>query len=131
MYTGTGRVRNQNVSVRDVEITSTNCKEYTLSNWNVGLDNFIVFGQSTLFGFQATKPTLRFVDNGDNTLTVPSQSNAEFGSSDTLQGNGAWNPRNRQITLNLQAKLRLQFRRGTTITFRDTTYLFTQTYIPQ
>ena len=131
LYTGTGRVRNQNVSVRDVEITSTNCKEYTLGNWNVGLDNFIVFGQSTLFGFQATKPTLRFVDNGDNTLTVPSQSNAEFGSSDTLQGNGAWNPRNRQITLNLQAKLRLQFRRGTTITFRDTTYLFTQTYIPQ
>ena len=131
LYTGSGRVRNQNISVRDVEITSTNCKDYRLSNWNVGLDNFIVFGNSTLFGFQATKPTLTFTDNGDNTITVAPQSNAEFGSSDTLRGNGAWNPRNRQITLNLQAKLRLRFRRDTTITFRDTTYFFTQTYIPQ
>ncbi|GAB3641473.1 hypothetical protein [Spirosoma arcticum] len=131
LYTGSGRVRNQNVSVRDVEITSTNCKDYTLTNWNIGLDNFILFGNSTLFGFQATKPTLTFIDNGDNTLTVAPQSNAEFGSSDTLQGNGAWNPRNRQITLNLQAKIRLGFRRDTVITYRDTTYFFTQTYIPQ
>ena len=131
LYTGSARVRNQNVSVRDVEITSTNCKDYTLTNWNIGLDNFILFGNSTLFGFQATKPTLTFIDNGDNTLTVTPQSNAEFGSSDTLQGNGAWNPRNRQITLNLQAKIRLGFRRDTVITYRDTTYFFTQTYIPQ
>lgn len=131
LYTGSARVRNQNVSVRDVEITSTNCKDYTLSNWNVGLDNFIIFGNSTLFGFQATRPTLTFIDNGDNTLTVAPQSNAEFGSSDTLQGNGAWNPRNRQITLNLQAKIRLGFRRDTVVTYRDTTYFFTQTYIPQ
>lgn len=131
LYTGSGRVRNQNVSVRDVEITSTNCKDYILSNWNIGLDNFLIFGNSTLFNFQATKPTLTFIDNGDNTLTVAPQSNAEFGTSDTLQGNGAWNPRNRQITLNLQAKIRLRFRRDTTITFRDTTYFFTQTYIPQ
>ena len=131
LYTGIGRVQNRNVSVRDVEITSTNCKDYTLNNWNIGLDNFIVFGNSTLFNFQAIKPMLRFIDNGDNTITVPPQSNAELGTSDTLRGNGAWNPRNRQITLNLQAKLRLQFRRNTTITFRDTTYLFTQTYTPQ
>ena len=131
LYTGSARVRNQNFSVRDVEITSTNCKDYTLTNWNIGLDNFILFGNSTLFGFQATRPTLTFIDNGDNTLTVTPQSNAEFGSSDTLQGNGAWNPRNRQITLNLQAKIRLQFQRDTTIFTRDTTYFFTQTYIPQ
>lgn len=131
LYTGSARVRNQNVSVRDVEITSTNCKDYTVSNWNIGLDNFIIFGNSTLFGFQATKPTLTFTDNGDNTLTVAPQSNAEFGTSDTLRGNGAWNPRNRQITLNLQAKIRLRFRRDTTIFTRDTTYFFTQTYIPQ
>ena len=131
LYTGSARVRNQNISVRDVEITSTNCKDYTLSNWNIGLDNFILFGNSTLFNFQATKPTLTFIDNGDNTLTVTPQSNAEFGSSDTLRGNGAWNPRNRQITLNLQAKIRLGFRRDTVITYRDTTYFFTQTYIPQ
>ena len=131
LYTGSARVENRNYSVRDVEITSTNCKDYTLSNWNIGLDNFLIFGNSRLFGFQATKPTLRFIDNGDNTITVAPQSNAEFSTSDTLQGNGAWNPRNRQITLNLQAKIRLGFRRDTTITYRDTTYFFTQTYIPQ
>lgn len=131
LYTGSGRVGNQNYSVRDVEITSTNCKDYTLSNWNIGLDNFPVVRNVPLFSFQAVKPTLRFTDNGDNTITVSPQSNAELGSSDTLQGNGAWNPRNRQITLNLQATVRLRVVRGTTQSFRDTTLLFTQTYIPQ
>lgn len=133
LYTGSARVRNQNVSLRDVEITSTNCKDYRLSNWNIGLDNFLLVpnANATLFNFQATKPTLTFTDNGDNTITVAPQSNAEFGTSDTLRGNGAWNPRNRQITLNLQAKIRLRFQRDTMIITRDTTYFFTQTYIPQ
>ena len=131
LYTGTARVENQNYSVRDVEITSTNCKDYRLSNWNIGLTQFLVARNVPLFGFEATKPTLTFIDNGDNTITVAPQTNAEFGSSDTLQGNGAWNPRNRQITLNLQAKIRLRIIRDTTESFRDTTLFFTQTYIPQ
>lgn len=134
-YTGSGRVQNQNVSVPDIQITSTDCKEYTVSNWNIGLTNFLIFqsaGQSVpLFGFNATKPTLRFIDNGDNSITVPAQTNAEFATTDTLRGNGAWNPRNRQITLNLQAKIRLAFRRDTVITYRDTTVAFSQTYTPR
>lgn len=134
-YTGTGRVQNQNVSVPDIQITSTNCKEYTVSNWNIGLTNFLLFQSASqsvpLFGFNATKPTLRFIDNGDNSITVPPQTNAEFATTDTLRGNGAWNPRNRQITLNLQAKIRLAFRRDTVVTFRDTTVAFSQTYVPQ
>ena len=131
LYTGTQRFGTQTVSVPDVEITSTDCKEYTLSNWNVGLDQFVVVGNSTLFDFQAIKPTLRFTDNGDNTITVPAQTNVELGSADTLRGNGSWNPRDRRITLNLQTTLRLQVTRGTVVSFRDTTLLFTQTYIPQ
>jgi len=112
-YTGTARLRNQAVSVPGIDISSSDCKTYTLSNWNLGLLNF-----------NATKPTLRFIDNGDNTITIPPQSNAEIASTDTLKGNGAWNPRDRKITLNLQIKTKIS-------ATRDTTLLFTQTYTPQ
>lgn len=114
-YTGTGLVGNRTYSVPDVEITSTDCKQYILSNWNIALP---------FFSFNAIKPTLRFIDNGDNTLTIPAQSNSELNSTDTLRGNGAWNPRDRKITLNFQVKLRLS-------TNRDTTLSYTQTYTPQ
>jgi hypothetical protein len=77
--------------VKDVAITSTNCTEYLLANWNVGVLNF-----------NADKLTLRFTDNGDNSLTIPSQYNGFLG--DTLTGNGAWDPRSRQIVLNITIK---------------------------
>ncbi|RYC69014.1 MULTISPECIES: hypothetical protein [Spirosoma] len=114
-YTGTSRVGNQNFTYQNIDISSTDCKQYILSNWNIGIP---------FFNFDAIKPTLRFVDNGDNTITVPAQTNAELGSTDTLRGNGAWNPRDRRITLNLQFKLRLTNN-------RDTTLSYTQTYTPQ
>lgn len=114
-YTGSGRVGNQTYTASNIDITSTDCKQYTLSNWNIGIP---------FFSFDAVKPTLRFVDNGDNTLTIPAQSNTELGSTDTLRGNGAWNPRDRRITLNFQVKLRLSNN-------RDTTLSYTQTYTPQ
>lgn len=114
-YTGTGRIGAQTYQVQNVAITSTDCKQYTLSNWNIGMP---------FFSFDAVKPTLRFIDNGDNTLTIPAQSNAELNSTDTLRGNGAWNPRNRQITLNVQVKVRLS-------NGRDSTLSYTQTYTPQ
>lgn len=131
LYTGTQTIRGRTYSVPNVEVTSADCKEYTLSNWNIGLTELAVVGNSTLFGFLATKPTLRFTDNGDNTITVPAQTSIELGSNDTLRGNGAWNPRDRRITLNLQTKVRIRIIRGTTESFRDTTLLFTQTYTPQ
>ncbi|MBC3786139.1 hypothetical protein [Spirosoma utsteinense] len=115
LYTGTQRFGTQTASVPNIEITSTDCKQYTLSNWNIN---------SPLFNFNAVKPTLQFIDNGDNTLTIPPQASSELGSTDTLRGNGAWNPRDRRITLNLQAKIVLS-------ATRDTTLIFTQTYIPQ
>ncbi|WP_338874875.1 Calx-beta domain-containing protein [Spirosoma sp. SC4-14] len=130
-YTGSSVVDNKAVSVADVEITSTDCKQYTLSNWNIGLSNFVVVGNSTLFSFNAEKPTLTFTDNGDNSLTVPAQSNAALGSNGSLSGTGAWNPRNRQISLNLQATVRIAMIRDTVTTYRDTTLFFSQTYTPQ
>ncbi len=112
-YTGTARFGTQGVSVPDVDISSSDCKTYTLSNWNIGLLNF-----------NAIKPTLRFIDNGDNTITIPPQGNSEIAPTDTLKGNGAWNPRDRKITLNLQIKTKAS-------ATRDTTLLFIQTYTPQ
>ncbi|WP_461094332.1 hypothetical protein [Spirosoma gilvum] len=111
-YTGSGKVGNQTYTVPDVEITSADCKTYTLSNWNIGL-----------LSFDAIKAPLNFIDNGDNSLTIPSQTNAELGTG-TLAGTGAWNPRDRKISLNLL--LTVKNSAG-----RDTTLSFPQTYTPQ
>ena len=115
LYTGTQVISGRTFTAQNVEVTSIDCKEYTLSNWNIN---------SPLFSFDAVKPTLRFVDNGDNTITIPAQVNSELSSTDTLRGNGAWNPRDKKITLIVQAKIKLS-------TTRDTTLTFTQTYTPQ
>ncbi|SOD92381.1 hypothetical protein [Spirosoma fluviale] len=111
-YSGTGRVGSQTYSVSDVEITSTDCKQYILKNWNIGL-----------LDFNATKPTLTFVDNGDNSLTIPPQSNPELSSTDQISGRGAWNPVDRKISLTLQFRLRMS-------NGRDTTVSYAQTYTP-
>ena len=113
LYTGTAKFGQQTASVPDVEITSLDCKTYTLNNWNLGLLNF-----------NADKPSLTFVDNGDNSLTIPPQINGALGANDQLSGNGAWNPRDRKITLNLNIKTKLS-------SGKDTTLVFPQTYTPQ
>ncbi|WP_345244275.1 hypothetical protein [Nibrella saemangeumensis] len=114
-YVGVRRVGQQAVTVRDIEITSVDCREYRVGNWNLGF-----------FNLNAEKPTLTFIDNGDNSLTIPAQRNDYLAAPrDTIQGNGAWNPRDRQITLNLRLKLRIPN------TERDTIITQTLTYIPQ
>lgn len=114
LYTGSLTINQQTATISDVAITSTDCKNYLLSNWNTGL-----------LTFNAIKAPLTFIDNGDNSLTIPAQANTNLGSTDTLSGTGAWNPRDRKITLNLRIKLAL------TNPARDTTLAFTQTYTPQ
>ncbi len=114
-YTGTQKYGNQTAAVADIPVTSTDCKQYTLGNWNISIP---------FLSYDAVKPTLTFIDNGDNSLTVPSQSNLQLGSTDLISGSGAWNPRDRSITLNLRFKLQLT-------STRDTTLSYTQTYIPQ
>ena len=120
-YTGSSRVGGQTITVPDIEITSADCKDYLLSNWNLGI-----------FSLNAIRSTLRFTDNGDNSLTIPSQSNSQLDPTDSLSGNGAWNPRDRKITLNVRAKIRINtYVRDSIVSFRDTTLLFMQTYTPQ
>lgn len=116
-YTGTAKYSSGTATVPNIAITSADCKQYSLSNWNL-----------ELLTYSAEKPTLTFVDNGDNSLTIPSQSNSYLGSTGSLSGTGAWNPRTRQITLNLNLKVPYTTAQNTT---RDTTLLFVQTYTPQ
>ncbi|MCU0352265.1 MAG: hypothetical protein MUD08_00780 [Cytophagales bacterium] len=117
-YIGTRRQNATTITVPDVRITSTDCNEFTVSNWNIGLAN--------LFNFQAEKPTIRFIDKKDNTIEIPEQSNSMFNSSIIFSGDGAWNPQNGHLSLNI--RLRAPLRNPT----RDTViFLPTLTYIPE
>ncbi|GAB3331546.1 hypothetical protein GCM10027299_37290 [Larkinella ripae] len=106
-------------TLADIGITSLDCKTYTVANLNIGL--------ADVFGYNAIKLPFTFVDNGDNTLTIPVQSSSGLGG-DTLSGSGSWNPQNRLITLNLRWKALF-----TTQANKDTTILvtFPLTYTPQ
>ncbi len=78
------------LTVPGISITSSNCKEYQVSNYNVGIYN-------TESPFR-----IQFSDNGDNTLTIPDQkTDALPDSLATLRGNGQVNPLNGEITLNI------------------------------
>ena len=113
-YTGTLRVGNQSASVRDIAITSADCKTYTVTNWNIGL-----------FSFEAIKAQLTFVDNGDNSLTIPVQSNPELAAPrDTISGTGSWNPQSRQISLNVRLKIQVSETKDSVVTLPFT-------YVPQ
>ncbi len=114
-YTGTQKYGAQKATVPNIKITSTDCKNYLLSNWNLVIP---------FLSFDAQHPTLTFSDNGDNSLTVPSQTNPELGPTDKIAGTGAWNPKDRKITLNLRFTLALS-------STKDTTLIYTQTYTPQ
>ncbi|HEV7348032.1 Calx-beta domain-containing protein [Telluribacter sp.] len=93
-------------TVPNVEITSQDCREYLISNWNIDI-----------FDFNAIKPTLNFIDNGDNTLTIPAQVSSELSTPyDTLRGSGIWNPQTRAILLNVRIKVPLSATKDTVIT---------------
>jgi hypothetical protein len=75
-----------------ISITSTDCKEYTLTNWNLGL-----------FGLNAVRPDLTFIDNGDNSLTIPKQVESQLATPrDTISGSGFYNPSDQSLTFNVQ-----------------------------
>lgn len=78
-------------SVTDkVSITSSDCEQYLLSNWNIG-----VFGTPVPMD-------LRFIDNGDNTLIIPTQEEEEIDAAfATISGTGAVDPITRKIILNV------------------------------
>lgn len=106
-YTGNRQTSSGVAQVKDVEISSLDCRTYNVANWNVG----------GLFNFNATKAQVNFIDNGDNTLTIPAQVSADLGAPyDTLRGNGLWNPQTKAITLNIKVKVPYTETRDTVIT---------------
>ena len=106
-YTGSRRTNAGIVQTKNIEISSLNCKTYKVANWNIG----------GLFNFNATKTQVSFIDNGDNTLTIPPQVSADLGAPyDTLRGNGLWNPQTKAITLNIKVKVPYTETRDTVIT---------------
>ncbi len=112
----TGRFGNNN-SVQNIEISSLDCETYTVANWNIGLLG--------LFTFNARQVPIDFIDNGDNTLTIPTQVTSELPSPyDTLRGTGLWNPQTRAITLNIKIKLPVD-------DTKDTVLSVPFTYIPR
>jgi hypothetical protein len=49
----------------------------------------------------------RFIDNGDNTLTIPRQVEEVLSApNDTIQGTGSVNPLNGRLTFNLEVILK-------------------------
>ncbi|HMJ67887.1 MAG TPA: hypothetical protein VK508_03280 [Cyclobacteriaceae bacterium] len=76
------------VPIEEITITSFNCEEYTLSNWDIDIFQF------------AEVRDLTFIDNGDNTLTIPEQEEATLGTS--IDGSGVVNPTTRVITFTIR-----------------------------
>lgn len=95
----TGAKSSLEVSVKDIQITSQDCEIYRLSNWNINLGYPFDLG-------------LNFIDNGDNTLTIPSQEE-DF----AIHGIGAVNPTTGEIVM--------------TITFEDDNVEVTFTLKPE
>ena len=69
------------VPVKDITISSSDCENYLLSNWNINI--YIL-----PYDF-----SLNFIDKGDNTLTIPEQGG--------LKGDGVVDPVTNKITMNL------------------------------
>ncbi len=107
-----------------IAITSTDCQQYLVANWNISLSTL----PSIPFGFT-------FIDNGDNTLTIPIQGNDLMSfdellyngielANDTLQGNGSVNPLNGRLTFNIEVTAKGSLE-------QDSAVFFPITYIPE
>jgi hypothetical protein len=75
------------VPVRNILITSDDCAHYSVSNFNVNIFD-------SPFDFP-----LNFIDNGDNSLTIPKQDQSAVGN---ISGNGVVDPVTRRIDLTVQ-----------------------------
>jgi hypothetical protein len=76
------------VPIEDITITSQDCEEYTLSNWDIHVFDFI------------DERDLTFIDNGDNTITIPEQEESTLNEEQaTIRGTGSVDPVTREITM--------------------------------
>jgi hypothetical protein len=86
-----GSLVNGNTTYSELSVTSQDCETYTLSNWNVG-----IFSTSA-------EMDLVFIDNGDNTITIPQQEEDELVDElATIEGEGVVDPTTREILLNVK-----------------------------
>jgi hypothetical protein len=77
------------VPVENISITSLDCTNYTLSNWDVYVTDFTNI-----------RP-LVFIDNGDNTLTIEPQEDPT--TDGTVDGSGVVDPTTRIITFTVHS----------------------------
>ena len=91
-YTGTGA---QGTSpVTNLTVSSFDCREYQLSNWDINIEELGNFPRER---------NLTFTDNFDNTITIPEQEESTLDSDlATIRGNGSINPFDNVITLNIE-----------------------------
>ena len=84
--------------IDNITITSNDCMEYTVSNWDINL----LFTEFFQYGFfLPLERDLVFEDNLDNTITIPEQTEQTLEENNTISGTGAYNPNNGVITLNI------------------------------
>lgn len=80
------------VNVSDIKITSSDCENYILSNWNININLFN----------PGIPMDLRFIDNGDNTLTIPTQEEEALDPTKaTIEGFGVVDPTTRKIIMTI------------------------------
>ncbi|HEX8061493.1 MAG TPA: hypothetical protein VF473_11185 [Cyclobacteriaceae bacterium] len=82
---------NKDVPLQDITITSTDCEHYILSNWDI-----------YIFTFPQVR-SLTFIDNGDNTITIPPQKDPTLPSdAATIDGFGVVDPTTRTISMTVR-----------------------------
>jgi hypothetical protein len=91
---GTYEATQGSTTVSGVAITSPDCEVYTLSNWNIGVFNF------------DDEVDLTFIDNYDNTLTIPQQDEQgilvdEEGTVLIIEGTGSVDPVTDDISMTI------------------------------
>ncbi len=90
-YTGFGPTGS--APIENIRITSTDCQEYLLSNWDINLPIFNSSGVRDLI----------FIDNYDNTLTIPEQEEETLAEEQaTIRGTGVVNPLTNEIILTIE-----------------------------
>lgn len=95
---------NSDVPITDITVTSSNCEEYLLSNWDIYIFNF------------ADTRDLFFIDNGDNTLTIPPQEESTLPNDlATIDGTGVVDPATRVLTFTVRL---VDFEDQPTVTFK-------------
>lgn len=81
------------VPISNISVTSTDCENYTLSDWDI----YAFPNPQNSWEFMTTR-SLTFIDNGDNTLTIPVQKDPTFPDSlATIKGSGVFDPTTRKL----------------------------------